>query len=420
MKVLNNTHYWQLHTRAYNEVPDTNSFVYQSSRRQSFYLRMHFEYQNTISNGGKAFFVTFTYNNRAIPKYFGYPVFNYEHIRLISNGIISKRLYREYGCRMKYICACESGEGGTVEHHERGLGRNPHYHFIFYVTPVLPAIKCISPDDFFAICQLVWQGKSGYIPWKKARFGSVKPGKFGIEVIDNRAFKYLAKYCVKDNHTLSIESKIHDLISSKCLEYKYTIYSLNSFRHFLNSSCPKSPYTIGQFARLFNADLFFKMRHRSELSIKSYFSDYIKLPSTNDPHYQSIEQKFAIKFNKFFNDVMLPDLISHEYSEFVNKYSGKVRCSKSLGLCGLSQVINPDSDPHFKLVEPSGPKIYKLPLYYIRHLYYDVVISPDTNNPMYVLNRRGHDLKLVTLSKSVSNLYNSTLTNVGSLIDKNF
>lgn len=55
MKVLNNTHYWHLHSKLYNEVPDTNSFVYQSGKRQSFYLRMFYEYQYTLQQGGKAF-----------------------------------------------------------------------------------------------------------------------------------------------------------------------------------------------------------------------------------------------------------------------------------------------------------------------------------------------------------------------------
>lgn len=49
---------------------------------------------------------------------------------------------------MKYICACEAGEGGTAEHHKRGLGNNPHYHFIFFVTPVDKSTPCIDPKSF--------------------------------------------------------------------------------------------------------------------------------------------------------------------------------------------------------------------------------------------------------------------------------
>lgn len=418
MKVLNNTHYWHLHSKLYNEVPDTNSFVYQSSKRHSFYLRMYYEYQYTLQHGGKAFFVTFTYNDKSIPKYLGYPVFNYEHIRLITNGVISKRLYRAYGCSMKYLCACEAGEGGTAEHHKRGLGNNPHYHFIFFVIPVIKGTPCIDSKKFFSICQEVWQGKSGYIPWQKARFGSVKEGKFGIEVLDTRAFKYVGKYCLKDNHTLFIENSVHDLIYQKCLSQEYSLSNFRRYLWYLNSIDPKHPFTISAFARLFDLPAYNMLRKRDHIDINYFINHYCLdyLPSS-DPHFIPFVRSNFIKYHTFFLENILPDLVASEWNKFKLKYSGKCRSSKSLGISGLDYVINPDSDPHFKIVEPSGPKIYKLPLYYLRHIYYDVVTCPVTGNPLYVLNRRGHDLKLVRLNKSVSDFYNFTLRNVSTLID---
>ena len=418
MPILNSTHYWTDTSRFFNEVPDSNSFLCQSSRRESYYLRLFWEFEYTKLHHGKAFFVTFTYNDKSIPKLYGYPVFDYSHIRLITNGVISKRLFRDYGCSLRYFCSCESGSGGTSEHHARGLGNNPHYHFIFFVCPSGPDSILISNEDFFALCQEVWQGKSGYIPWQKARFGSVKAGKFGIEVQDIRALKYVSKYCVKDNGILTIERSISDIIYKSCFESQYSFSYFKSYYNYLKSF--NSSLSISYFLGLFDAAMYFELRRRENMSISDYFDKYTqRFVRTNDPHFYPFVTQNVVKYRKFFIDTILPDLFNIKWNDFKNKHSGKVRCSKSLGSYGISQVLLPDTDPHFKVLDTSGYKTFKLPLYYIRHLYYDVVICPHTGNPLYCLNNRGKNLKLLNFHLSVSKLYNSTLTNISTLINNN-
>lgn len=55
--VPNNTHYWNSHTKLYNEFPSIASFSYQSSRRMSYFQRLHYECEYTKLVNGKVFFI---------------------------------------------------------------------------------------------------------------------------------------------------------------------------------------------------------------------------------------------------------------------------------------------------------------------------------------------------------------------------
>lgn len=386
MIVLNKTHYWHELSKFYNVVPYAHSFASESARRDSCYLRMHFEFEYTKKVNGQCFYLTFTYNDKSVPKFDKYNVFNYDHIRLITNGVLSKRLIRDYGSKLKYFCSCESGDGGTVDHHRRGIGNNPHYHFVFFVQPANSEYIRIDPLEFKAICQEVWQGKRGYFPWKYARFGSVKQGKFGISVVDSRALRYVSKYVTKDTKQIEIESYISNIIYSQCCkrihdDYFHRLYA----EHKLSDGVPVIE-TLKEF-------------------------DY---SSSVDTKYS---RSFLEKYRYWFNTEILPDLYKVELDKFKNKHSGKVRCSKSLGQYGLSFVKDPDSDPHFLIDEKKGPKVYKLPLYYNRKLYFDTFICPHTGNLLYVLNDRGKALRLVTLSSDISHLYNRVIKEFKFVLD---
>lgn len=387
MKVLNKTHYWHDLSKFYNIVSFSHSFASESARRNSCYLRLHYEFEYTKKIGGQTFFVTFTYNDKSIPKFGKYNVFDYSHIRLISNGVLSKRLLREYGSKLKYFCSCESGEGGTPQHHARGIGNNPHYHFIFFVQPNGTDYNPISPKDFKSICQEVWQGRAGYFPWQYARFGSVKEGKLGIVVKDSRAFKYVSKYVIKDAAQLSIEEKVRDLIVDREIKKRDTDYFYSAY-----------------------AQSIFSLKGIPVANTLDEFKYHLAVATPE-------RSKFLSKYYHWFNTEMLPVLVESAFNEFKNKHSGKVRCSKSLGEYGLQFVQDPDSNPHFKVDEKKKVKVYKLPLYYQRKLYFDTFICPYTQSVLYVLNDRGKNLRLATLSTDISKLYNRVIQDFKFVLD---
>ena len=438
--LVNNTHYWHDTTRVYVETPDTTSFGYESNRRMSFYLRLYYEYKYCLSHCGQCFFVTFTYNDKSIPYLFERPVFNYEHIRLITNGKLSKVLSRQYGSRLKYLCACESGDGKGV----RGKGNNPHYHFIFFVYPqdINKYVK-IPPIEFKHICEEVWQGKRGFCNWKYARFGSVKEGKYGIVVNSTQALKYVSKYCLKDSVQKEVESHISDCYYAEACSHVYDFYTFKRYYNYLKSRDPE--LTIRGFLRLFDADRFFEFRRlhyvsvqrvpvldmfgqiedyrtvRTRLntfSIQSFAQSYGMVYDDHKPIQTFVGLEFT-RFRKFFLDVCVPDYVSSRMSDYRNKYSGKMRCSKSLGISGLQFVLDSDTDPHFTIPEAEGLRVYKLPLYYVRHLYYTVKICPVTDNPLYILNQKGKNLKLYRLSTCISMYYRNTLDAVNTLLENN-
>ena len=363
MLVANKTHYHTEVTRTKNFVPDPTSFSFQSNKREGYYLRLHFEFEYCKSVGGQCFFVTFTYNNKSVPKYAGcidkstgkpvmHNVFNYEHIRLITNGVLSKILYRKYGSDLKYFCACESDSSG-----DRGNGNNPHYHFIFFVLPTkypnskIASYTLIDPQEFFGICQEIWQGKRGFFPWKYAKFGSVKAGRFGIVVQDTRAFKYVGKYCIKSGHQLSIESDIREMFFSKAMQKFGDKYS---FECYFQSVSYK--YTRDQFARQLG------------LTDWNMLLDFISNPDIDVIDWCSKSgsgnTSFIPDFRKWYVFEIACPLVYAWFNDFKNKYSGKVRCSKSLGISGLSAFEKVDSDPYVVINEKSGPKKYKPSLYH--------------------------------------------------------
>lgn len=110
------------------------------------------------------------------------------------------------------------------------------------------------------------------------------------------------------------------------------------------------------------------------------------------------------KFDDYFKRIYLPAISQQSYRDYVNKFGSKVRCSKSLGIYGLSFVKDVTSNPHFVLDKSDEVVAQPICLYYFRKIYMNIVRCPVTGNPLYVLNEAGVNLKCLFLQSSLDKL----------------
>ena len=327
MIVRNTTHYYTVGTKEYFSVPDSNSFAFESSRRMGFYQRLYFEYLYTQQVKGQAFFYTLTYNNSALPKYYDFdqPCFDYNDIRLVTNGVLSKTLKRKYGSRLRYFCACERGEGKG----KRGLGYNPHYHFIFFVqplhdsdgNPIYDTYKPISCFDFRDIIQSVWQGSTGYVDFKSARFGIAREGDFCGLIQSPDAFSYVGKYCCKDSAERDFEASVRKYWTSQCLTDGISSKVISEY--VLHESAGSDDKVSEIYYWLdYNAFL------RSNCTSYWQFVQRNCLTLTNGKANKWIGIRDSI--NKFYKDVYIDSFVDSKVRVYRNHYSSKVRLSKGL------------------------------------------------------------------------------------------
>lgn len=419
--VKNNTHYYSLSNKLYNSVPDADSWEFQSSRRLSYSQRLYWEYQYIKSVGGQAFFYTFTYNNKSLPHYSFYdmnpdkhelylrnmPCFSYDHIRLLTNGIISKELRRKYGSQLRYFVACERGEGKGF----RGKGLNPHYHVIFFISPLSdkvrkpkdPPYHRISPIQFCHLCKCVWQyntvpGTYDHLvaDYKSSRFGHCQPGDDLGLITDFDALSYVTKYVCKDAALSKDDKAVKYSIERDFRQKGYTWHSIYFYyqylrlnghildrQHFLESS--------GLSDYIFWRSCFPTRRHEID------FFRYLNM------HHPFIYDSFWDRFKDFFEGIYLPLVINQSYRDYYNRYGAKVRTSKSLGIYGLIFVRDLQNNPHF-VIDSDKSSTQPICLYYYRKIYMNVEYCPVTGNPLYVLNDRGLDLKCRNLERNIIKL----------------
>lgn len=410
MLVKNKTHYYSVFNKTYNVVPDNNSWEFQCSKRMSYGQRLYWEYKYCKSVGGQAFFYTFTYNDDSLPHFdfdrfnittkdyepVSMPCFNYAHIRLITNGIISKVLRRKFGSQLRYFVACERGEGKGL----RGKGMNPHYHVIFFVFPLSskirkpddPPYKRISPIQFCHLCKCTWQYQSSYnksdyviADYKTAKFGHCQPGDDLGYISDFDALSYVTKYVIKDSSECYDDQSVYIYFEHKFKKLGYTYHAFFSFYQYERLY----GHVFDRYSFLQNYDVlsYFAWRRLSPDNRRFSYFDYIR--HCKPASYFNLFDSFI----EYFNKVYLPTVIQISYRDYVNKYSSKVRCSKSLGIYGLQFVKDLDSDPHFVLDKSDEVVSQPICLYYYRKIYMDTVKCPVTGNNLYVLNEKGIDLK---------------------------
>lgn len=407
MIVENKTHYFGEYTRMYNCLPDPDSFSVQSSKRMGYFQRLWFEYAYCRKVNGMCFYYTLTYNDLHIPKYRGRNCFSYEDIRYVTNGSLSKTLLRKYGSVLRYFCACESGEGKG----ERGLGNNPHYHFIFFVYPSENSkfeYKKITPQEFKDLIYVIWQGKPSnvFVPWQLAKFGHVQEGKFNGEVLSADAFKYCGKYVIKDSEQLSYERDLKKELESEIRSYSFNWKCLYSYYKYLK--CVDSEIRS-------RSDFFDYLPLRQYWSYRLVTKRLGLVPSSFSRYLASQGQRGFIKYKlllDWFDNYYVPQMLEEQLSEYRNLYSPKCRLSKTLGEYGLNFIQLIDGSPRVVLNTSKGYEIQYPCLYYIRKLFYDVKLCPVTGNPLYYLNDYGIKMKLMSLKNSINNCISHTLENI--------
>lgn len=245
--IPNTTYYGTSCTKAINNVAKPSSFSYYQQRRKDVIQRLVAEYDYTKANAGEVYFYTLTYSEARIPKFHGINVHDYRHLRwlLVESGF-SISLKRHFNTQVKYCITSEFGEGRG----RRGYHNNPHFHALFFLTPVdasKPIINCV---DFRNFIQSYWQGTSIPSPTFKERlvesiiytkyekekltFGTCVPGNNCGIVTDVRAIMYVAKYVTKDSSIVFAERAICNTIDSYSnfeLDFDGSLwqYALDSF-----------------------------------------------------------------------------------------------------------------------------------------------------------------------------------------------
>lgn len=414
MLVENKTHYFSEYTKLYNCLPDPDSFSVQSSKRMGYFQRLWFEYAYCRKVNGKCFYYTLTYNDGSIPMYRGRPCFSYDDIRYVTNGSLSKTLLRKYGSVLRYFCACETGEGKG----KRGLGNNPHYHFIFYVEPAdnpkYPYVP-ITAQEFKDLIYNIWQGSPSnvFVPWQLAKFGHVQEGLYNGEVLSPDAFKYVGKYVVKDSEEMLYEKSLKRELESeirlssfdnRCLYYYYKY--IRFVQNDISGRSEFFDYFYLHHYWLYRSDL--KKRGLPYCSYKDFLF-----------HHGLAGISKIDLFSQWFDNWYVPQYLEELMSDYRNKYSPKARLSKTLGQYGLNFIVLQNGCPRVVLNTSKGYEVQYPCLYYIRRLFYDVRICPVTGNPLYYLNEYGIKLKLCSLETNLSVFQNSTREHIAYAFHNN-
>lgn len=172
------------------DVPCGDCLECRSLSQNSWVTRLGFDLQDLYSNGGKAIFLTFTYNEDCLPHtdfglldYDIVPCFDHEDILRTLNKL---KVYvnRKYGKgQYKYFWCSEYGK----------FTKRPHYHALFMLQ------KDVDSVWFAETCRQLWD------------FGFMFPRRKGDRYVDNKgctssielrnrqaACKYVSKYITKD------------------------------------------------------------------------------------------------------------------------------------------------------------------------------------------------------------------------------
>lgn len=361
-----------------------NTYSSRQSKIEGYESRLYYQFEECKKNGMPVYFYTLTYNDRALPDFFGVPCFDYEDLRDLFTGGFRKQLRRKYGVTFKYFVGAELGDGKG----SRGLQNNPHYHVLFFLescpfsfvkysyedvcigkyvrrskyhnvgddkfkrvrhkTTVVVNSNPPSPTEFRHLVRLYWQGFDqdvvGKIPFQDAKYGIAQEGLFCGLVSDFRACCYCAKYVCKDVRLKAFEESVCDLIRDNYL-----------------SSVPRG------------------------------------------------EEE-----SPFLYDAKVDEYVRLSLNEYRNRFCNKCRISNGVGDYAL-EFIDVDN-PYLLIPQKKDYKHRPISLYYYRKLFQDVVKDVNGQN-LYVLNQLGIDYKVSQLEKRLCKLSEKTENFFRSLID---
>lgn len=386
------------------------------TKREGYEARLYWHYKYCESINGQVFYYTLTYNDAAVPQYFGMNCFDYEDLRDLLTGGFRKMLLRKYGTTFKYFIGAELGDGKG----ERGLHNNPHYHVLFFLEPdkasKFPYEK-ISPDEFRHLVKLYWQGfdetREGFRDYRTAKYGIAKEGNNCGLVNSFAACVYCAKYVTKDAALRQHESKVRSALE---LKFKDSVLTEDFYKDFYRSVIyPK--FNVPLTADCLNwslSDFELYREHFDSLdwSILLYGSgdvliNFFELACKDFIEKYSLEREY-----REFYELRLSELVEAGVTEYRNRYCNKCRVSHGVGDYALKNLAGSTLEPLVKVPDGvDGFKCRPLPLYYYRKLFTSVIrpISPHCPvngkpvplSPIRILNEDGVKYRLRRLRKNI-------------------
>lgn len=366
-------------SRCLVNVLDSNCYLDNLARVRSYGIRCNYEFEYCKLVGGKCYFLTFTFNNRAVVKIDGLNYCNNQSFRLLMINKVNKTLQRKYGCTCRYFCVGEMGEGKG----KRGYGNNPHLHVVFFVyrDTSLPNSNIPDGNEFERICKDYWQGV-GVNSARYYRYGIVSRSSQGIEVKHFKAFAYLTKYVLKD---VVVQRREKRLLRSL-------------------------------FNIIYNLTLFSVWRRQLGIYDLTRFNDVVK--DYDFKHFPLDSELNLIKFCSFCVSSFvlgqdgsdIKHLCNLIFRRIKHYFLPKILISNYLGLYGVDFV---GDDGKIDFDTKHGTIRMPMPLYYFRKLYCDVrkyIDSKGNRNVRYVHNDRWINkfLSLDEFTKRFDNLYFST------------
>lgn len=412
LSVKNKTHYFDpSSTRVKNEVVSPKTYFARASKIEGYENRLYWEYKYCQDHYGQVFYYTLTYNDRSIPQYMGKNCFDYNDLRELLNGAFVKRLKRDYGTRLKYFVGAELGDGKG----SRGLHNNPHYHVLFFLTPLqdkdgnflLDSYSKISPREFRHLVYMYWQGfdqtDGKYYDYRLAKKGIAKEGDNLGLVNSFRACVYCAKYVCKDISLVKHEDEIRKQLRLKYI--KNVFREAASYEGFwFDYIVPKYNIPISvstdsiKLYKWTDRELYYRIKP-AEWSFKvddlvvDYSFSLVQALNLQSKFYQYCEE-------------ILEDKISDAIAEYRNRYCNKCRISHGVGDYALD-FIDDKLNPSIQIPSKEGFKNRPIGLYYYRKLFTDVK-KDKMGNPSYVLNQAGINYKANKIFDSIIKLSHDT------------
>ena len=299
------------------EVPCGHCIGCKDEKRVSWFIRLYYEWQYCVDNGGFALFETLTYNNAHLPKLViadeTFPCFNVRDIQLYLKRVRKKisLVYPHLNIKFKYFLAMEYG----------GLTHRPHYHVIFFVSSPL-----IRPFDFKAIVEELWHN-NGFTMSGKYNNGFVN-GSGGLSYCS----KYVCKDIYEECYFRSIRQKLeklgvtseqmkpffpHSMQSKNLGVYALFYDKLNDYFDFLNGNIKLPDKENGvrsyKLPLYYDRKLFFSIKYRFfNGSDYCVVSDYKDVPSGFDycPIYCLNEEGSKMKDIRLIKSL---DAVTHVY-----------------------------------------------------------------------------------------------------------
>lgn len=387
LKILNPTKTFVLgKDKTHIILSSPNTYKAGRVRQVGFENRLYYEYKYCEDNNGQTFYFTLTYADKNLPYYVvdsktKFPCFDYQHIVWLLNGGFKKKLLREYGTNFKYFVACELGEGKG----KRGFANNPHYHILFFLRPDVskhhkPYIK-IDPVVFRSLLRFYWQGfdedldkRNGtfHSYRKDSRFGIVKEGKYGIAVTSFWACQYVAKYVMKDIHTVKRQQAVESALRKK-FHRSYQFHDLDLRQRYLDTY------------------------HKDWREVYP-FSVY--LPYDVDLIMDNYQCKSSYRR---WLETMIEDKIKLAMQEYRNRYAPKTRISQAVGDYALNFLDESTTTPTMLVPGADGNMKRPIGLYYYRKLYTDI-LKNNEGNPVRILNKKGIEYRCKRLQEQITKL----------------